>query len=181
MKRISSAVAGPVRRLSKQHGASLLEVIAYLGVAAVVVLGAVSLLGTAFTGAQSGQTAQDLVSLRTAVKKLYNGGNYGTSEMTALLSAANVLPSSLKLGGTAQAPTVTNSWGGTVTITGANTSFSIAYPGMPKDACLNIVAGATGWSSIGNGSTSVSASPATPADANTLCAAATNTITFSSL
>ena len=60
----------PARRPSgkQQRGASLLEAIAYLGIAAVVVLGAVSLLNGAFGSAKSNQTNEEVVALRTPVR-----------------------------------------------------------------------------------------------------------------
>lgn len=171
----------PVRRLARQRGASLLEVIAYLGVAAVVILSAVSLLGSAFSNAQSNQTAQDLVSIRTAVKKLYTNGDYGTSgDITALLATAGALPSTLKnTSGSNGSASVTNAWGGAVTVTGNGGTFAIKYANVPRDVCMNTVSGATGWTSVaGTAGSAVSTMPVSPSNAGTVCSADANDITF---
>lgn len=80
---------------SRQRGASLLEGIAYLGIAAVVVLGAVSLLGGAFSSAKSNQATEEAVAMRTAVRKLYIGQSYPVESLVPTLIAANAIPSTL--------------------------------------------------------------------------------------
>ncbi|WEF32247.1 type 4 pilus major pilin [Pseudoduganella chitinolytica] len=160
----------------RQRGASLLEAIAYLGVAAVVVLGAVSLLNGAFGSAKANQTSEEVVSLRTAVRKLYLGQTYGTdNNMNTALVAANVVPSTLTRG---DAGSITNSWGGAVTVTGNTATFTISYAGLPKDVCMNVVSGASGWSSINQGNKKVESFPVKAADAEGVCNGTTNAVTF---
>lgn len=166
-------------RFSRQRGASLLEGIAYLGIAAIVVLGAVSLLTGAFGSAKSNQATEELISLRTAVRKLYSGQAYPNESGTLVghLIRANAVPQTLVADRGAN--TLTNSWGGGVTISGgANNRFTIRYPNVPQDVCMNIISGATGWFQVSNGTQTVGNFPATTADANTICAAATNTLDF---
>lgn len=176
-------------RLHSERGASLLEGIAYLGIAAIVILGAVSLLTSAFGSAQANQTAQEIVSIRTAVKRLYMGqaASYGTADITARLIAARAFPTTLapNAAGTA----VANAWNGSVTVTGSDggATFMITYNGVPQDVCISIVSGATGWARISQGageSNPITTFPATPAAANTVCSVATaagNTINFVSV
>lgn len=171
---------------ARQRGASLLEGIAYLGIAALIILGAVSLLTAAFSSAQSNRGAEEVVSIRTGVKKLYTGqaNSYGTADITANLNAARIFPTTL----TPNASPLTgmnNSWGGLVTVTGTNAgaTFTITYTLVPQDACISIVSGATGWTQIDEGAAHarpITVFPATPALANTLCANATNDINFTS-
>lgn len=158
-----------------QRGASLLEAIAYLGVAAVVVLGAVSLLNGAFGSAKSNQTSEEVVSLRTAVRKLYLGQTYGTTSMNSSLVAASAVPSTLTRSGT---DGITNSWGGTVTVMGATSAFTITYAGLPKDVCMNVVSGASGWTEISQGQKKVQEFPVKAASAQDVCNAASNAVTF---
>ena len=152
-----------------QRGASLLEGIAYLGVAAIVVLGAVSLLTNAFSSAQTNRAAEEIVSIRTAVKKLYMGqaASYGTGSLTTSLITARVFPSTLAPNGTGTA--ITNSWNGAVTVTGNTSTFTLTYDNVPRDACINLVSGASGWTQIGQGANTITAFPATPANAATVC------------
>jgi hypothetical protein len=165
-----------------QRGASLLEGIAYLGIAAIVILGAISLLTGAFSSAQSNRAVEEVVAIQTAVKKLFIGqaNNYGTVDMTTTLISAGIFPTTLSR----TANTVTNQWNGAVTVGGTTTTFSIAYAGVPQSECITMVSGASGWVSIdGGGGTLLNmtpGSPATPAEAASICLNATNKITWTS-
>jgi len=162
----------------RQRGASLLEAIAYLGVAAVVVLGAVSLLNGAFGSAKANQTSEEIVALRTAVRKLYLGQAYPLESLNLSLVAANAMPATLTRTGDA-AGGVTNSWGGAVTVTGVAGGFTITYNGLPQDVCMNAVSGASGWISIAQGQGKAEAFPVKASDARAVCSTATgNNVVF---
>jgi len=165
-----------VARLHRQRGASLLEAIAYLGVAAIVVLAAVSLLQNAFGSARSNQTTEELTGLRTNVRKMYAGQPYNDASMLANMIAAKAIPGTLTVSGN----TINNTWGGTVTPASGNAgTFTITYTNMPQDVCMNVVSGATGWTKIadGNDGNQITVFPAPAASAATLCKAST-TIAF---
>ena len=174
-----------VARLTRQRGASLLEGIAYLGIAAIVVLGAVSLLTGAFSSAQSNRVAEEVVSIRTGVKKLYmgQGAGYTAAVLDPTLIAAQVFPTTLNIAGAV----ITNAWGGTVSVSGvvAGAQFAITYTLVPDNVCINVLSGASGWTSIVAGTGGASAPiilfPVTPVAAAGVCAAGTNTITWTSL
>jgi len=153
---------------TKQCGASLLEGIAYLGIAAMVILGAVSLLSGAFSSAQSNRGTEELVSIRTAVKKYYGSASsaYGSDDMTAKLYKAKVFPSTM----TFETNKLTNSWGGNVTVNGNTNSFIINYTKVPQDVCLAMVSGASGWTKISAGDLNTVIFPASPDDAQKICA-----------
>lgn len=183
MKKVRLMNGAAVNFPTRQRGASLLEGIAYLGIAALVILGAVSLLTSAFNSAQSNRGAEEVVSIRTGVKKLYTGlaNSYGTADLTAALNSARIFPTTL----TPNATPVTgmnNSWGGLVTVAGTSggATFTISYTQVPEDACISMISGASGWTQVDTGaaSTPVVAFPATPAQADGLCAAGNNTINF---
>jgi type II secretory pathway pseudopilin PulG len=164
-------------RLHRQRGASLLEAIAYLGVAALVVLAAVSLLQNAFGSARSNQTTEEITGLRTNVRKMYAGQSYDDTAMLANLITARAIPGTL----TVASGAITNTWGGAVTVATVDAaSFKITYDSVPQDVCMNVVSGATGWTRIAGASDAhpISAFPAAAASAAALCAAATNTIVF---
>lgn len=173
----NQTVKRPAKSLYLQRGASLLEGLAYLGVAAVVILGAVSLLNSALNGAQSNRSVEELTALRTGVKKLYGGQGYtGISEDSVW--DAGLIPGTLKPTTTGTTTALTNSWGGAVTITSAAASeFSISYASVPKDACVSMISGATGWTKIKVGSAAdITTFPVTAADAISKCAGATNSV-----
>ncbi|HYD63742.1 MAG TPA: type 4 pilus major pilin [Noviherbaspirillum sp.] len=164
----------------RQRGASLLEGIAYLGIAAIVILGAVSLLVSGFTSAQTNRTNEELTGLRTATQKVFmNQGGYGTGNITDTLIAARAQPTSLTIGGNAPNRTLTNAWNGGVTVTGVNAQFTVQYTGVPEEVCVNLLMGTNGWVSVVTGANNVrNAFPITPAQADADCAAGANTITW---
>ena len=164
-----------VVNLPRQRGASLLEGIAYLGIAAIVVLGAVSLLTGAFSSAQSNQAIEEAIALRTATRKLYSGQIFPAA-ITPILISAKAVPATLVVNGTA----VTNKWGGAVTVAGnaAGSAFDVVYAAVPKDVCVSMLSGANGWTQISQGGTVITVMPVTALAADGLCAGATNTVTF---
>ncbi len=176
MKNTKPFLARLPAKLGRQRGASLLEGIAYLGIAALVVLGAVSLLTNAFGSAKGNQTTEETVALRTAVRKLYTGQAYPTDGMVASLITANAIPNTL----VKSAGALSNSWAGAVTITGNDAGvFKISYGSVPQDVCMGVVSGANGWNSISNGTVTVTTFPVSVDDAGKICASAANNLTFS--
>ena len=168
--------------LCRQRGTSLLESLAYLGIAALVILGAVSMLSNASSSSMTNRAVEQLVSLRTSVRKLYMGqaGGYGAAAGTNLESiviAAKAYPTTL----TVTSGTLYNTWGGSVDVQGYPTGFTITYNNVPKAECVSIISGADGWTSIVQGTeTAITTFPATPTAAQGACTSATaNTIAFS--
>jgi hypothetical protein len=173
----------PTRRVSarvRQQGASLIEGIAYLGIAAIVVLGAVSLLTGAFGSAKANQTTEEVVALRTAVRKLYMGQVAPADPVSDMISA-NVVPNTLGRSTSSGVTTLVNGWGGTVAIAVANSgTFTITYPNVPKDVCMSVINGANGWVQISGASAAnpTTTFPATLSAATAICTGSTNTIVF---
>lgn len=170
---------GRIVKLHRQAGASLLEGIAYLGIAALVLIGAVALLNTAFSSANSNQLNQELSSIQTATRRLFmtTQGNFGTTDITTGLIGAGGFPQTLTVG----TSTVTNVWGGAVTVTGNNADFTVEYTAVPRDVCVSSLTATTaGWAAVTVGGTSVTL-PATPGAAAGACAATPNTIIWTSV
>jgi len=164
--------------LYRQRGASLLEGLAYLGVAAVVILGAVSLLTNAFGNAQSNRMVEELTSLRTSARKIYFGQQYPAA-MVPTLNNADAIPRTLNVDAQNN---ITNAWGGAVTVVGGNngTEFTITYASVPRAVCISVVSGASGWLRIGvgNNQNAIVAFPVTADAANNNCNAAAQSISF---
>jgi hypothetical protein len=166
-----------------QKGASLLEGIAYLGIAAIVVIGAIALLNTAFSSANSNELNSELSAIQTASRKLFmtTQGNYGAADFTATLVTAKGFPQTLT---TAPNGTVTNAWAGTVTVapdTTTNTEFTITYTQVPADVCVNaLTSTTTGWVSVTGPDQKKYPPPIAPAQAETACGTAGGTIVWTS-
>lgn len=170
--------------LFRQRGASLLEGIAYLGIAALIILGAISLLTTAFSSAQTNSVESQVVSIRTATRKLYQAqtAGYGAAaaDLTAILANSNAFPPSMINGAN-----VVNAWNGAVTVVvdATVTQFVITYPNVPKQVCIDLYANggtANGWLGVRVGSSGAFVAAPTPATANAACTGATNTVAWQS-
>ncbi|MGH8778318.1 type 4 pilus major pilin [Paraburkholderia sp.] len=162
-----------------QRGASLLEAIAYLGIAAIVVIGAVALLNGAFSSAGTNELSEQVNAIQTGVKKLYMGQTTGyTNISNAVLHAAGVFPSTVPVDATNNA---TDNWGGAVLITSPSAgTFTISYDKVPEAVCINAVTAGGSWTAISVNGTVV-ALPATPATAQGACNVASNLILWTSV
>ena len=165
---------------SGQLGASLLEAISYLGVAALVVIGAIALLSSAFSSASSNSLSQQVSAIQSGVKKLYmgQGATYANLSNTVLVSAG-VVPATLT---SASGGTITNSWNGAVTVAPATSSneFTIEYKSVPQAVCVAAVTAGGTWSAISINGTA-QAMPVTPDAAATACSSGdTNDIIWTS-
>jgi hypothetical protein len=163
-----------------QRGASLLEAIAYLGIAAIVVIGAVALMNGAFSSASTNELAEQVNAIQSGVKKLYMGQTGGYTGVTnSVLASAGVFPSTIPASGA----TATNAWGGSVTVSSSTAGqFAIAYTAVPQAVCINAVTAGGSWLSVTvNTSAAQTTVPLSPATAQTECNASTsNTITWTS-
>jgi hypothetical protein len=176
-KKTMQALHGP---RAAQCGASLLEAIAYLGVAAIVVIGAIALLNGAFSSANTNAVNEQVSAIQTGVKKLYMGqaGGYGNLGNNVLASAG-VFPSTLTP--SAATNNVTNTWNGAVTVQGTGPTFTITYENVPRSVCVNAVTAGGSWVSININNTSETTLPVPPDTAATDCSSeTTNTIVWTS-
>jgi X-X-X-Leu-X-X-Gly heptad repeat protein len=170
-----------MRRPSRgaQRGASLLEAIAYLGIAAIVVIGAVALLNGAFSSAGTNELAEQVNAIQAGVKKLYMGQANGYSGIgNGVLSSAGVFPSTIPV---ASGGAATNTWGGDVTVASASVgTFTIEYTNVPTSVCINAITAGGSWTALKVNSTTP-ALPVTPTAAQTACSAGNaNDITWTS-
>jgi X-X-X-Leu-X-X-Gly heptad repeat protein len=180
-KRVSPIKSRVVRASRKaQRGASLLEAIAYLGIAAIVVIGAVALLNGAFSSAGTNELAEQVNAIQSGTKKLYMGQTGGyTNVGNAVLSSAGVFPSTVPVDATTGA--ALDNWGGAVTVAStAPGTFTISYENVPKDVCINAVTAGGSWTAITVNTASVPL-PITPTAAQTACSTSTNTIVWTSV
>jgi hypothetical protein len=160
-----------------QAGASLLEAIAFLGVAATIIVGAVALLSNAFSSARSNRSQEEVTAISTGVKRLFmsQAGAYGTGSINEALIRARVFPSTLAVAGTA----VTNAWNGAVDVIGNTATFDISYANVPQEVCVELVSTSGQWIAVSvNGGTSM-APPITLAQASEACSVAgANTVVW---
>jgi hypothetical protein len=164
---------------SRQRGVSLLEVIAYLGVAATIIVGAVALLTNAFSGARTNRAQEELAAITTGVKRLFMSqpGAYGTGSLNDSLIAAKVFPSTLAINGS----NVRNGWNGAVTVTGNTTTFDINYDNVPQEVCVELLSTASQFLTVAANGAAALTPPVTLAQAAAQCnQAQANSIVWSS-
>jgi hypothetical protein len=161
---------------ARQRGTSLLEGIAYLAIAALIILGAIALLVSAFSGANTNRTQSELSSIRTGVKKLYMGSasSYGNASLLPEIIASKVLPGTLTVDSSSN---VINAWGGAVLVNGAGATFTISYGSVPQDICVQVVSGGGDWNAVSVNGAAV-AVPATPTQASSACTSNPNTVVW---
>ncbi|NRO98855.1 pilus assembly protein [Paraburkholderia sp. NMBU_R16] len=149
-----------------QRGASLLEAIAYLGIAAIVVIGAVALLSGAFSSAGTNALTEQVNAIQTGVKKLYMGQGSGYTGLTnAVVASAGIFPSSIPVNG----GKATDSWGGDINVTGNGATFSIQYTNIPASVCINAITTGGSWASINVGTKTETTIPVDPSTAQQDC------------
>ena len=166
----------------RQKGVTLTEALGVLVILALLLGGAYALLTSATTSQQSSQLGADVASLRAATKQLWGGqGSQGSTSLNATLISAGRVPSDLPVSGAV----ISNQFGGTVTVTGATSAFTVAVTAIPTSNCVALISNATvSWTSIQVGAaaaiTTFPVSPATAASATNCGASNSNTITFTS-
>lgn len=134
------------RRKNKQGGYTLIElgiVIALIAAALIIVIRAAGSVGS--SSKASNETAA-ITQLISNAKALKSGGTYGANtNMVPILITANQVPGAINNGGT----TLTNQWGGDVTVIGNGPQLTVTDAGVPADACQAVVTG------VGNGDTTL--------------------------
>ncbi len=148
----------------QQAGITLMEVISSIVIGTIVVLGALALFSNASSSASSSQMLNDLTALRSSTQSVFYGqGGYGTASLNPTLITASKVPSTMTVSGA----TINTSLGGTLTVTGNTTNFTMALTNVPADVCTSLLSNSsTGWASVQVGSSAaITAFPVSPATA----------------
>lgn len=158
----------------RQAGLTLIETLVALTIMALVVGGAIALFGSASTSQSTTQLTSDLNSIRASTKSLYFGqGGYSTASLGEVLINGQKVPTTFSITGTAPNRVINHSLNGTMTVTGANSQFTVTLTNIPTAVCLGL-ASMNGWDSVKVGSAAARTPPVSPAQASTDCAAAAN-------
>lgn len=167
----------------RQRGVTLMELIASVAIMAILVVGALTLYGSAQSGSNTTQLLRDLTGVSAATKSLFAGqGSYGSAAaLNSTLIAAKAIPSSWTVSGS----TINHQLNGVVTVAGnaSGSAFTIQLDSIPQDVCVKLLSNSsTGWSSIkvGTAGTVRSTFPISPVTASGDCTGTTNSILFTS-
>lgn len=158
----------------RQRGATLLEAVAFLGIAAIILIGAIALFTNAFQGARSNQLTEEVTAIENGARKIYATGAGLSANVTAGgikgLVSAGVIPTSLVVD--TGNGTVTDEWGGAVSLQmdATNNAAQISFANVPQPVCIAALTAGGDWVGV---STSASATlqtvPLTAANATTAC------------
>lgn len=161
------------KKICRQSGMTLMEVIASLAVMAVVVVGALALYNSADSSQKSTQLGQDLTAIRASVKQLWTSqGSFGTSNVNNTLVVAKRVPSTMMIDTSTTPNTITHQLNGTVNVVGATTTYTVTATAIPSDVCTSLMTGGSGWFSIKAGAAAARTPPIGPATASADCGAA---------
>lgn len=188
------ASLSPIKKATKR-GLTLIEALLFLGIAAVVIVGAVVLYNNTSNSARTNDALTQLQSYSTGVKGLYSGtSSYGSGSLLPAVINGGVAPRSAVNGNA-----LVNPWGDGTAIFGNGGTFHVYFQNVPQDSCVRILtAGILSQGSITNiwvangaalptavqtvpptGPTSFNAvTPPTPATAAVACANPNNNVYF---
>ena len=153
------------RSTCRQHGLTLIELIAALGIAAVIIVGALSLYNNADNSQKANTIMQDMTAIQQATRALYQGNYVDTV-------TANNLKTSLQ---------TINRWPKTavnITLAGNGSTFTLTITNVNTSTCTSIISAATGWlSATGLDGATITALPASGSAASIACALSAGTTT----
>lgn len=142
-----------ITRNGRQRGATLLEALAFLGIAAVVVVGALAMYRGAQGSAQSNEMVRSVTGLRSALKTMFaTQGRYGsatwsptvaTQALNRAVIQSGSLPDSVRA---TAAGDIFDLYTGQIRIDGDEGTFWVRYERVPKDVCMKAGANTdTSW------------------------------------
>jgi hypothetical protein len=182
ISKFNSAFARKLHR-SRKRGATMMEVIGYLAVAAVIIAGVLVMLSVAFGQSKAATSLNQLNQIQTAVRSLYSGQPNYSGLSTAVIVNSKALQQSM-ISGT----TLRHAFNGAITITpvtttagGANSGFQISFANIPQDACQSMLTKDFGRGLYEAGASVKAQQPSLPftlAQATASCSATYNTVTW---
>ena len=124
-----------LKMMSRQKGLSAIETLFVILIATLALIGALALGYKMFNNQQNGAEQENIANLLVNTRSLKGAQGYGAA-------ATNLVPQLIAIRGVPDTMTVTagvisNSWGGTVTITATTpNSFTITGSAMPQAGCI---------------------------------------------
>ena len=159
---------------ARKRGMTLIEAVLYIVIALAVMIGGIIFFQQASLSARINDSVRTVVSLQSEVRGLHqSAANFGTADITPALIASGAVPAKLVNG-----TTLNNEFGGTITVTGAGSTFTVAYTNVPGEACVRLApfsANGQGVAGVGIESVTIGGAAATsltPAEAAAACGGA---------
>lgn len=122
----------------KQRGVTLIELVVVIGIAALIVVTAMSFFSSASDSNKIKDEVANIGTLNANINRLYTSATDYSNISIDLLRQAGAVPKNMIKGTTVQ-----NKWGGAVTIAAAgtgNSRYDLTYANVPGEACTQMVA-----------------------------------------
>lgn len=158
-----------IHPLRRQLGMTLIELIAALGVAAVVIVGALALYKNADESQKSNEMLSGVTAVRGAIRQLY-GGQYGTDTSVNFVKAvgdARRLPAGWNLGADNKVKNVFGEVQATAEGTDS-TLMKITLNNIPSSVCSAVATGVQGWTRVKAGDAAELPYPLSPTNVATI-------------
>ncbi|MEX3556969.1 MAG: type 4 pilus major pilin [Burkholderia sp.] len=119
-----------------QRGFSFLELSVVLIIIVVGLALAASRSGKLFGASEVSTETSNIMDMYTKTKNLKSVAGYGTSgsSLLASLDAIDGIPNSMSYSG----GTLSNAWGGAVTLVSTGPGYNLTYTNVPKAACVEL-------------------------------------------
>jgi len=145
-RRLLFSAANCRQELAGQSGFALTDLAVAVAIMGIVAVVGYKVVPMVLSSSQRTDFASEVLTDMQALRQLYQG-TYPSGALNASVISANVIP--LNNG------TLSDVFGGAITITGYGTYATLSYAGVPPTACAN--ASSTGWDgSTQNGATAIS-------------------------
>ena len=159
---------------AKQGGFVMIpEWVLWVGLVVIALTLLFGLYRGASTGTDAVKIEEELIGIRSATISAFSTqGTYGTADVTAFLANSSDIPTTLKRNGTGAGVTITNKWGGAVSVVGNGANFLLNYGAIPKEMCNKIATRLNNgdWPTITIKGTAATV-PLSPAAADAACTA----------
>jgi hypothetical protein len=156
---------------SRQAGLTLGEALFWLLLLAGLLIAVYNQFGLANSSSRAASEKTNLVGLITSVKGMYGTQNdFGTANITSAIVTNQAAPKSMIVG-----TGLLNNFGGAVTVTGKNATFTIAYAAVPRKECVELAQAGIDPVAVRVNGTAI-AMPTSPTAVVTACSAVENSI-----
>ncbi|EBR7327571.1 prepilin-type N-terminal cleavage/methylation domain-containing protein [Salmonella enterica subsp. enterica serovar Ahuza] len=159
-KLMAKLIVKEEEKRSNEDGFTLIEAMVVMIVGVMVLAGAAAGINKLFVANNVSTEAQNIQSIAANMKTVASSeGGYDSIAGNKEAIDLHVFPTNMKINGT----DVRNVWGGSVTVVGTADSYTLTYPSVPAEECIQIASKLrnASWDSVATAPDTASGSDAT--------------------
>ncbi|EAS2249968.1 prepilin-type N-terminal cleavage/methylation domain-containing protein [Salmonella enterica subsp. enterica serovar Richmond] len=159
-KLMAKLIVKEEEKRSNEDGFTLIEAMVVMIVGVMVLAGAAAGINKLFVANNVSTEAQNIQSIAANMKTVASSeGGYDSIASNKEAIDLHVFPTNMKINGT----DVRNVWGGSVTVAGTADSYTLTYPSVPAEECIQIASKLrnASWDSVATAPDTASGSDAT--------------------